>query len=202
MMSFDQFQTRAGLIPYQYHHPRFLYALVRWLQPATVVEVGSHIGMSAVWLARGLQETGVGLLHCIDSFCWTDQAQEEQWYRNVTECGVADYVRLIKGRSTEVAWPRPVDMVFIDANHTYPAVKADTELALAAGATCVVFHDSATYEGVNRYVKELRETLDRRVWETLEVTADQGLFVLHKIPDPVPLINFDRDEQWDRPDVK
>lgn len=199
MMTFDQFKARADQIPYQYLHPFFLYALVKWFKPTTVVEVGSHIGMSAVWMARGLQENAAGRLYCIDSFCWIRETQEDQWNRNVDESGVRDYIQLVKGRSTEVTWPPAVDMVFIDANHTYPAVKTDYQLALASGATCIVFHDSATYEGVHKLTGEIRAGLNHTVWEILETTADQGLFVLHKIPSSVPLINFDRDEQWDKP---
>ena len=53
---------------WKYDHPRILYALIRSLKPLVVVEVGTYRGYAAAWMARALQENGIGMLYCIDDF--------------------------------------------------------------------------------------------------------------------------------------
>jgi predicted O-methyltransferase YrrM len=178
MMSFMTFEQCAATIPYQYRHPRFLHALIRWLRPRHVVEVGTHIGMSAVWMARALQENGEGHLWCIDSFCWHDQpTQEAQWNRNINLCGVRDMVTLVKGRSQQVEWPPRVDFAYIDGAHTETVCYHDVEKARSLGATCLCLNDTVTCEGVSNATNRLRQIKD---WDFLEVNFDAGLLIALK----------------------
>ena len=198
MIPFDQFKAAADAINYQYRHPHMLYALVKWLQPRSVVEVGTHLGMSAVWMARGLQENGSGLLHCIDNFCWRDQpTQEQQWQHNILTCGVADQVRLLRGRSEEVEWPDRVDMAYIDGNHTQRVCQYDLDKALSRLASCIVFNDTATCVGVQR-VADLFRIDGRGGWDFLEVPFDAGLLIALKRQSRPAATQGDFD-QWDKP---
>jgi hypothetical protein len=197
MLPFDVFKRQADAIPYQYRHPAFLYALVKWLQPRTVVEVGTHIGMSAVWMARGLQENGAGRLHCIDSFCWSDQpTQEQQWHTNIVACGVQNVVTLIKGRSQEVEWPVPVDMAYIDGNHTYAACSFDLLAAITRGARCVCLNDTVTCMGARLVGDDFRKS-HASDWDFLEVNFDAGLLVAVK-REPKPSVQQGDYDQWDK----
>lgn len=179
MIPFDDFKKVADAIPYQYRHPHFLYALVKWLRPKSVVEIGTHLGMSAVWMARGIQENGEGVLTCIDNFCWAREEQELAWRRNVVACGVHGTVRLVVGRSQEVAWPATVDMAYIDGNHTYEVCKHDYNKACDLGASCIIFNDTATCDGVQRLTNQLKSFTDHH-WHFLEVNFDAGLLVCIK----------------------
>lgn len=203
MMPFDAFRAQADMIPYQYAHPRFLYALVRWLRPLSVVEIGTHIGMSAVWLGRALQENGAGVLTCIDSFCWREEPnQEADWNANIDRCGVRDVVRLVKGRSQEATWPEMVNLAYIDANHTYAACWQDCMNAIRLGATCLALNDTVSCEGARRAGEQLRHSLGHKEhgdggWDFLEVNFDAGLLVcLKREPKPAP-IQGDVDP-WDK----
>lgn len=196
-MSFPQFEAQAAAIPYQYKVPRFLYALIRWLSPIHVVEVGTHLGMSAVWMARALQENGDGgRLTCIDPFCWREEAQEASWNANIDACGVRDTVTLIKGRSQEVEWPARVDFAYIDGNHTYEVCKHDIQRAVDLGATCVAIHDTVSWEGSRRCADELRS---RTVWDILENNAECGLLIAKKREPKPPCEGRDVGEKWDKP---
>lgn len=198
MLNRQEFYDRASKIPYQHRHQEFLYALVRWLRPEVVVEVGTHIGAAAVWLARGLQENGSGLLYCIDPFCWPkEHKQEETWHRNTYESGAQSYIRLIKGRSQDVKWPKPVDMVYIDGNHSSIGCKIDFLKALEAGASCIVLNDHAQFSGVRKVHDEIRRDY-RDEWDMISVPFDSGLLVMVKHVPPTNT-NMDPDsDPWDK----
>ena len=199
MMAFDQFERQAGMIPYQYRHPRFLYSLIRWLQPLSVVEVGTHLGMSAVWMARALQENGGGgILTCIDSFCWRDQpTQEQQWHANILACGVDRSVRLVKGRSQEVEWPARVDFAYIDGSHSRRASQQDLDKALGHGATCICMNDISTCMGVRKTANEFRWAKEDS-WGFIQVPFDAGLLVAIK-NEPLPEPIQGDEDPWDMP---
>lgn len=190
------FEVAARAIPYQYVHPRILHGLIRWLEPEVVVEVGTHIGMSAAWMARALQENNHGRLYCIDPFCWPEP-QEEQWEANLRACGVRDWVTLIRGRSEEVLWPTPVDMAFIDGNHTYQVCKHDAQVAANLFAKVIVLHDTVAWEGSRLFAEEMRATWAD--WDFLEDNRDCGLLIA-KRREPKPASwGQDIGEQWDKP---
>lgn len=197
MLSKDQFEQEAGRIPYQYKHPFMLYALIKWLKPQTVVEVGTHIGMSAVWMARGLQENGDGKLYCIDPFCWVNEDQENLWNKHVDACGVRGQVELIKGRSQEVVWPKKINIAFVDANHTYDCAKHDVDKARDFGATIIAMHDSVSWEGSRRYAEEIKASW--KDWDFLEENSEGGLLIAKKQEPKVECWGLDIGEQWDTP---
>jgi len=196
MIQLHPFEESAGSIPYQYRHSRFIGALVMWLQPETVVEVGTHIGATAVWIARALQLMGKGRLYCVDPFCWTEEYQEEQWEANLTLCGVRDWATLIKGRSQEVEWPERVDFAYIDGNHTYDVCKHDVEKAVKLGATLIAIHDTVSWEGSRKFSEEMRAW---EGWDFLEENSECGLLVARK-REPKPACDgLDIGEKWDTP---
>lgn len=199
-MTLTPFEQSANGIPYQYPHPKILHGLVRWLRPAVVVEVGSHLGMTAVWIARALQENNSGRLYCIDPFCWVRETQQEQWEENLQRCGVRDWVTLIKGRSQEVTWPDAVNLAYIDGNHTYPVCKHDVMKAREQGATCIVMHDTVSWEGSRRYSEEMRATW--KDWDFIEEVSEGGLMIAKRRDVKGPCEGVDIGEFWDKPTVK
>jgi predicted O-methyltransferase YrrM len=107
-----------------------------------VVEIGSFQGKSSVCIAGGLLESGRGgTLYCVDPFDLTNQEQyiKSKVNMNVTSLrdkfneNTKDYPNIIvqQGFSVDIAResdiPDDIDMVFIDGNHDYAAVRADVE---------------------------------------------------------------------------
>jgi predicted O-methyltransferase YrrM len=132
----------------------------------TVVEIGSYLGASALALAEGLKAAGnsTARIHCIDT--WRNEGMSEgpadhmATFRRHT----APYGALIvpeRGRSTDVAAELlarigPIDLLFIDGDHSYAGVLADWQTfgpALAPGGV-VAFHDIGWAQGVQRVVDE------------------------------------------------
>ena len=62
-----------------------------------------------------------------------------------------------------------IDLVYIDASHSYSYVKADTEAALAmlSPSGTIVWDDYTYYPGIYAYLNELAPTLGRPIYHLL-----------------------------------
>lgn len=103
----------------------------------TVVELGTGVGVSALWLLRGMREDGV--LTSVDS-----EAEHQRLAKQaLSEAGVpSGRARLISGRALEVL-PRlsdaAYDLVFCDAARSENADYLDDAVRLLRPGGCVVF---------------------------------------------------------------
>lgn len=140
---------------------RTLFQLACALPPsAIVVEIGSYLGASSVFLAKGLGHSG-GKLYCVDT--WKNQGMSEG-ERDTYEVflsntvGYKDRVVPLRGFSCDVAkgFDRKIDLMFFDGDHSEDGVKSDVSSwfpKLKPGAV-VVFHDYGWAEGVQKTVCE------------------------------------------------
>lgn len=153
----------------------------RFPPPIHIIEVGAWAGHTT----RDLAREG-NIVWCVDNWCGnaTGKCQGEallkevsdvmtphgvlkvfaenlngKFLRNVFPCfGSSDFWREI--------WPFPVHMVYIDADHSYPAVKKDLgwfEHVLSGGI--MAGHDYYAFPGVRQAVNEIGyDGLDNEVW--------------------------------------
>lgn len=129
-----------------------LYALAQQATDGVIVEIGSWKGRSTIWLANGTR-AGAGLpIYAVDPHSTVDQEEFnanrstfDEFTQNIAAAGVADLVRPLVATSSEAArdFDEPIALLFIDADHSYPAVRADFEQwrdkIRPGGAVC--FHD-------------------------------------------------------------
>lgn len=95
---------------------RFIHGLFRVIQPETVVEVGTSVGYSALWMASALRENGKGHV-------WTIESHKERFGRaqvNIREANMTDFITQLKGHAPEIfyedtALPEHFDVIFLDA---------------------------------------------------------------------------------------
>lgn len=150
-----------------------LHGLVRSLKPDTCVEIGSATGWSTCHIGLGLRENVHGQLYAIDPHAatsWNDPTIDSlgALRRNLRRCGLERYVEIVRATSEAAArgWRRPIDLLFIDGDHSYAGVKRDWELFSPhlRPFGVAVFHD-ATWDlhgptrpdmGVPRFLEELR----------------------------------------------
>ena len=158
------------------HHleGRLLYWLASHV-PADgqVVEVGSFKGKSSGFLAAGL--TVGARLTCVDT--WRNDAMP---YDDPVDCmseflanvgPYLDRINACRGRSAEIAasWSRPIDLLFIDGDHSYKGCVTDLTswLPYVRRGGWVAFHDSSEY-GVSRAIREFYPPLtrysERKAW--------------------------------------
>jgi predicted O-methyltransferase YrrM len=154
-----------------------LYGLVRSMKPAVCVEIGSAQGRSTCFIGKALKDNGAGVIYAIDPHSttqWNDANSVDTYEvirRNLARVGLNEFVRIQRSTSREAVagWSHPIDILFIDGDHSYEGVKADWDLFTphVSQFGVVIFHDtlweyqrdSKWYRpdvGVPRFVEELR----------------------------------------------
>ena len=148
-----------------------LHAIVLNARPRVAIEIGSNIGVSALWIAGAMHDAGEGSLFCFDDFRPLRQRQDvvpgqpddrELFFRDaLVRAGLADRVRVLAGEShrevvrarTEIAAAgragghmssAGVQLAFIDGDHTPEGVERDfraVEPLLDSGGL-IVLHDT------------------------------------------------------------
>ncbi len=119
-----------------------------------IVEIGSHQGRSTVLLATAARRVGARVV-AIDPFVggtlFGGASTRARFEANVEHGGVADVVRLITRRSTDLRleWTEPIGLLYIDGKHDYRTATDDLRWTafLPRGATVLV-HDSFSSIGV------------------------------------------------------
>lgn len=166
------------------------------LADQVIVEIGSYTGKSTCCLARGSAEGRCVPVYAVD--LWTagtsrkgrhfrarlpdEQAADSKFhrpevlavFRRRMEVYSAGLVRECMGESTLVAatFGGPVGLLFIDAEHTYEACRADFEAwspHVVAGGV-VAFHDYKAEGdgGVRRYIDEV---LASSRWQQIRIVG-------------------------------
>jgi hypothetical protein len=136
---------------------------------ASIVEIGSFCGRSTVVLGSAVAalkaQTRVyaidphdGRVGALDRGIQVVQPTLDTFQRNIFAAGLNAIVEPIVQRSTDVAWSRPIGLLFIDGLHDYASVADDFhhfQQWLALGGY-IAFHDYADYyPGVRKFVDEL-----------------------------------------------
>jgi predicted O-methyltransferase YrrM len=126
-----------------------------------IVEIGSWKGRSTTWLASGARLAGHGVDPHRRSREYPEAETEAEFLANLARNGLAAVVEPLVMTSDDAAAriAGPVELLFIDGDHSYEAVRRDAELwlpRLIDGGT-VMFHDVATaaYSGPRRVVREM-----------------------------------------------
>ena len=129
-----------------------------------IVEIGSWKGRSTTWLAAGARLAGQRV-YAIDPHRGSREDPTadtlKEFRDNLARNGLTDAVEAMVMTSEEAAAriPRPIELLFIDGDHSYEGVRRDAELWLPRvmeGGT-VMFHDVATaaYSGPRRVVRRM-----------------------------------------------
>jgi predicted O-methyltransferase YrrM len=154
------------------------YAMVREYRPRIVVELGTHMGLSALAMGMALRDLGEGgKLYAVDTWQGDQHASysngDEIYHTFLNRCtslGLIDVIiplRMMFHEARDRILGK-IDMLHIDGEHTWDAVSRDfdTYLPLVRHGGIVMFHD------VNTYHDDVR-----RFW-----SAVSARYVSHTIP--------------------
>jgi len=149
----------------------YLYDSVYSLNDGDIaVEVGCHRGRSSTAMATAIRDSGKDItLYCIDSFLW-EETHHDTFMKNMEGFDI----RVIKSESVEAAKlfrNESIKFLFLDADHSYEAVKKDIDAWLPKIKIGGIFsgHDyTKDYEGVIPAVTEKIGHIELRpvsIWE-------------------------------------
>jgi predicted O-methyltransferase YrrM len=126
---------------------QFVVSFVRRRKPETVVEIGSYCGATTTVVAYYLERNKRGQIHTIDPFedVYTDEFYHAN-YEAIFDRNVAPFkhrVVKIRGLSWEVGWDQPIDLLFVDGDHSHQAVARDMAafLPYLSPGGVALFHD-------------------------------------------------------------
>ena len=133
----------------------FLAALVQKAEPTLIVECGTAIGYSGLWMVSKLKSTGKGKLITVEID--TGRAHEAQ--ENFRRANVDDLIDSRIGDATEVLQTihEPVDFLLLDNNYSnyFPCFRA-IEPQLTDGATVVADNVGIGAAGMADYLNHVR----------------------------------------------
>ena len=120
-------------------------ALVRWLpDEGTFVEFGTLFGLTAKTVAAAKPKLKV---IAVDNFSWNPFGMPAELHEKFTRLILENElksgrVELVKTDAQEfLKTMKDVDVVFLDGDHRYEAVKAEIELVKNAGVKMIAGHD-------------------------------------------------------------
>jgi predicted O-methyltransferase YrrM len=152
-----------------------------------------------------LNENGRGTLYAIDPHTeteWNDHSSRNTYEilkQNLSALGLSTQVQVLRAFSEEIAgsWDSPIDLLFIDGDHSYEGVKRDWELFAhhLSPFGVAIFHDTIwdlhpdpseprlAQMGVPRFVDELRKA----GYPVLTIDKDCGISLIQRVVGGIPL---------------
>ena len=139
----------------------FLADLVQKAKPNLIVECGTAIGYSGLWMVAELKSAGRGRLFTVEID--TERAHEAQ--ENFRRAAVEDMIDSQIGDATEVLETihEPVDFLLLDNNYSnyFPCFRA-VESQLTDGATVVADNVGIGAAGMANYLNHVRSHYESR----------------------------------------
>ncbi|MDQ6789510.1 MAG: class I SAM-dependent methyltransferase [Candidatus Dormibacteraeota bacterium] len=160
-----------------------LGALAKLLACRTIFEIGTYRGEASWLLAHNIPDVHLWTLDLPDleaadhmTFELTDRDEYfTHWERGARYAGTPEAARITQlfgdsGTFDFSPYKGKMDLVYIDASHSYSYAKSDTEAALqllSPGGT-VVWDDYTYYPGLFAYLNELAATLEPPIVHILD----------------------------------
>jgi hypothetical protein len=120
--------------PGPFNHVDGLLELIDYAKPKTVLEIGSHRGVS----------TEVFLLHCHEVTVIDPWPKDEHYRAFLDRCAAYRNLRIVRGKSPEEQTrfaPKEFDLCYIDAEHYEPDVRADIIGCVPVARKWIAGHD-------------------------------------------------------------
>lgn len=154
----------------------FLRTLVTTVKPELIVETGSFLGVSTLWMAEGLKANGFGRIVS----CEFDPVIFAQAEKKIAASGLAEWIDLRNESSLEMSVPGSIDLLFSDSDLPLRETEVRRFLPQLNPQGLVLLHDASSH------MKTVREAAQR-----LEA---EGLLSCIYLPTPRGLVLAQRSQ--------
>lgn len=159
-------------------------SVIGTLRPACIVEIGSHYGLSTIFLAGAVKDHG----HVIAIDPWLPGGQRfQKFWRNVHGLPVEPFMGTSAQAAAELEF-RYIDMLYIDGSHEEEAVQCDFDLwtpRLRVGGILAMhdvhFSKGVDVEGPGQVV--IKEIFGNPQWGGFVRIGKSGMFITRKLED-------------------
>ena len=174
----------------------YLYSLVKMTKAQTVLELGTGLGLSMLWVAQALQENKSGILHTIDDGSEWDKIRasntipilyEHETYPSYIHSLIQDFnlgreiIFYNENIKTPLSVNQPIDILFADFNHgPYSVLKILADYLPYMSDHSYLFIDSAsTYYSSYHTLEALISILNTgRIPQTFQELIDPTQMVV------------------------
>ena len=154
----------------------FLRTLVTTIKPELVVETGSFLGVSTLWIAEGLKANGFGRVVS----CEFDPVVFAEAEKRIAASGLATWVELRNQSSLEMSVPGQIDLLFTDSDLPIREAEVRRFLPQVNPQGLILLHDASSR------MKTVREAAQR--------LESEGLLSCIYLPTPRGLVVAQRRE--------
>jgi predicted O-methyltransferase YrrM len=119
----------------------FLYTLVTTIKPNLVVETGSFLGVSTLWIAKALKANGFGkIISCEFDPLVFAKAQEK-----IAASGLAEWIELRNASSLEMRVEGTIDLFFSDSDMPIREAEVKRFLPQIRPTGVILMHDASSH---------------------------------------------------------
>ena len=124
----------------------FLRTLVTTLKPELIVETGSFLGVSTVWMAEGLRENGFGRIVS----CELDPVVFAKAQEKIAASGLGEWIDLQNVSSLDLKTSGQIDLFFSDSDLDVREKEVRQYLPKINPNGLILMHDAASHPGTVR----------------------------------------------------
>jgi predicted O-methyltransferase YrrM len=119
----------------------FLRTLITTVKPALVVETGSFLGVSTLWIAEGLKANGFGKIIS----CEFDPVVFAKAKEKIAASGLSDWIELRNESSLEMHIEGTIDLFFSDSDMPIREAEVKRFLPQIRPTGLILMHDASSH---------------------------------------------------------
>jgi predicted O-methyltransferase YrrM len=124
----------------------FLRTLVTTIKPNLIVETGSFLGVSTVWMAEGLRENGEGRIVS----CELDPKVFAKAQEKIAASGLGEWIDLQNVSSFDLKVTGQIDLFFSDSDLDVRENEVRRYLPMISPNGLILMHDASSHAGTVR----------------------------------------------------
>jgi len=124
----------------------FLRTLITTIKPELVVETGSFLGVSTLWIAEGLKSNGFGKIIS----CEFDPVVFAKAKEKIAASGLSDWIELRNESSLEMHVDGTIDLFFSDSDMPIREAEVKRFLPQIRSTGIILMHDASSHLKVVR----------------------------------------------------